>query len=270
MKFINWLKKIESALFWIGLCFVGLVFAATSILTFLGVFATDSSIWVTIAFLVVGLAAAYGGYIMSRKTISKSVADYNHLDKVDINMADEETIRQIRESDEEEHEYYFHFTGKMNQSYIMETPDTREAVWEARCDSFNAFKPYEYTFINHLTGSEKACKISHTMENSTGDEFSSIIVSSYFKIDDENIWTHIGRLGFSMKPYLDDLAVSYEVFHYGVKVAEIAAAGREVFEKYENSGGIKVGNGLYKIECRDSDIDDIGLIAFAVGRTHLF
>ena len=224
-------------------------------------------------FLVIGIGALGFGIFSLVKTIKTSTDEMNEFDKVDLKEADEATIQSIMNNTEEKKEYYFHFTGKLNQSYIMETPD-RTPIYEANCDKITALKPFTFTFKNCKTGESAVHQISHvtTIEvgssNNVSDWKNNIVTNSYFKIDGMNIWDYIGKLGYSLEPEFTGVKINFNIMHYGVNVARLEAAGTNVLNNDKDYG--KLGDlptqGLYKVYCKDSDIDAVFLAAFTTSR----
>lgn len=274
MKFYNLLKKIEQGGFYIGLLLVGLAFVVINLLPIVmpGKFIDESgSPLLTYGGIAIGALAAIFAIYNLKKRMGTSLDEMNYFDKVDPSEADPEVIEKIQNSDEEQKEYYFHFCGKLNQSYILETPE-REPIYEINCDKMGIVNQYVYTFTNHLTGKSFTSNVSHTTTTEYGSETFSLIDQSYFKLDNVKIWDVIAEKGYSLKPYIDKIAMSFEVSHYGVHVADIVAAGTNILKEYEGKGGLRdvaMTQGIYRVYCRESDIDAVALIAFAVSRVEI-
>lgn len=274
MKFVNVLKKIQGAFFFIGLTIVGCGFVIFNLLPIImpdkWTDETNNPV-MTIAFIVMGLAAAIFGIYNIIKVVKTTPEEANYFDKVNTAEVDPKVVEGIKNSGEPTEEYYFHFCGKLNQSYIMETPD-RKPVYEMNCDKMGVINDYIYTFKSHVSGDEFTCNISHTITTSTDSGGLELVQNSYFNIDGMKIWDYIGQMGYSIEPYIDGIAFSYKVKHYGVEVAEIKAAGTNILEEYEGKGGLRdiaMMEGLYRIYCRESDVDACALIAFAVARVQI-
>ena len=274
MKFYNLLKKIEQGGFYIGLLLVGLAFVVINLLPIVmpGKFIDESgSPLLTYGGIALGALAAVFAIYNLKKRMGTSLDEMNYFDKVDASKADPEVIETIRNSDEEQKEYYFHFCGKLNQSYILETPE-REPVYEINCDKMGIVNQYIYTFHNRLTGKSFTSKVSHTTTTEYGSETFSLIDQSYFKVDGKNIWDMIAEKGYSLEPYLDKIAFSYHIKRYGIHVADIEAAGTNILKEYAGKGGLRdfaMMQGIYRIYCRESDIDGVALIDFAVSRVEI-
>lgn len=168
-------------------------------------------------------------------------------------------------------DYYFHWTGKLNQSYVLETP-AREAVYEAICDHIGVLRPYRYTFINRKTGTSRQHKVSHTVTTGSGNgmEDSSffIVESSRFKIDDVDNWEYLNSLGYSVEPKRSGIRLNFDVLHHGVPVAFLEAAGVNILKDgAKNPLGDKLpGTGLYKVSCMDADLEAVFMACFCVSR----
>ena len=152
----------------------------------------NTSIFVSFAFIIVGALAIGFSVVKIVNTIKKK--DINEFNKVDMTSVSPHQIESIKNNNEETKEYYFHFTGVANQSYIMETMD-RKPIYEAKCDSVGILSNYKFTFINHLTKKETNHEVSHVVSSS----YDSFVTSSKFKIDDVNVWDILGKEGYSLR-----------------------------------------------------------------------
>lgn len=222
--------------------------------------------------LAVGAIALIASVIFGVKAICTKSDDYNELNRVNTEKADSANVEAIKNSNEPTAEYYFHFTGKMNQSYIMETPQ-RTPVFEAICDKIGVVSDYEYTFKNHQTGAAKSCKVSHTVTQSNGIGMGfSIATASNFKIDGIKNWDHLGDLGYSIEPGIQGIKLNFDLYHYGVAVGHIEAAGANILndDKQSKLGDVLPAKGLYKVTCRPSDVEGAFYACFSAARTELF
>lgn len=222
--------------------------------------------------LAVGAICAVVSLILLIKAIKTPSDDMNDFDKVDKSEIDESKLEEIRNNDEPLVEYYFHYTGKLNQSYIMETHG-RQPIYEAVCDKVGVVKPYEVTFVNHLTGSSVSRKVTHTLTQSTGvGNNISITDSSSFKIDGVDNWDYLGKLGYSLEPHIEGLKINCDLLHYGIKVARIESAGANILKDgATNPLGDKLpGKGLYKVSCKTSDVEGAFMACFSLARVDFF
>ncbi len=229
-----------------------------------GEIVTNNSLMVTIIFIAVGVAAILLSIYKIVITIKKK--DINEFNRVDMSNVSSSEIEKVKSNNEEEKEYYFHFTGASNQSYILETMD-REAVYEARCDKVGIVSKYKFTFINHLTGKEEEHSVSHVLTSS----FDSFVTSSNFKVDDVNVWDILGKEGYSLDPHLNGFKSYFDVARYGVKVAKIELAGTSAYKEGASKlfGDVPI-KGMFKVYCKDSDIDIVFLCAFILSKVDLF
>lgn len=217
-----------------------------------------------IVFLLVGLACVIGSVIKTVLTIKKK--NINEYNQVDMTNVSNEQIESVKNNSETENEYYFHFTGKLNQSYIMETTD-RKPIYEARCDKIGVVKNYEYTFINHIAGREEKHLVGHTVEVSYND----FVTSSNAKIDGVNVWETIGKEGYSLEPHLAGIKPYFDVLRYGVNVGRIEPAGTNILKDDKTSSlGEIPGVGLFKIYAKESDIDMMFLCAFVLSKVKFY
>ncbi len=224
----------------------------------------NNSLIANILFLVVGVAALVGSIIKIVSVIKKK--DINEFNKVDMNNIPAEKIESVKNNKEEEKEYYFHFTGTANQSYVLETLD-RNPVYEARCDKIGIVSKYKFTFINHLTGKETEHLVSHVLSES----FDSFVTSSKFKIDDVNVWDILGKEGYSLDPHFNGVKSYFDIYRYGIKVAKIELAGTKAYKDGASKllGDVPI-QGMFKVYAKESDIDMVFLCAFILSKVELF
>ena len=273
MKIVNFIKKLQKGGFHTLGLIVGIGFVLFSVLPYLmpGTFHSDTPWFTNLIFLGAGIAAIFFSARGLKDVFTTTVEEKNYFDQVDTSKVDQSVIDQIRNNTKPLKDYYFHFCGKLNQSYILETTD-RQPVFEFNCNKIGVVNDFIFTFKDHVSGSEDTHDVSHTITTSYGDESFSIIDKSYFKVDGKNIWEHISEMGYSIEPYLDTIAFSYRVNHYGVQVADIKAAGTNILEQYEDKGGLRnvptIG-GLYRVSCREDDIRAVAIICFAVSRVEI-
>ncbi|MBQ6654387.1 MAG: phage holin family protein [Erysipelotrichaceae bacterium] len=272
MKFLNLLKKYEKGSTHFVMLLVGIGFLVFTILPLvLPSWSSDSSPLMSIIFALVGLVMIVFGFRGLKNVATTTLEQTNYFDQVDKGAVDPAVIEAIRSSNSPLKDYYFHYCGKLNQSYILETTD-REPTYEINCDKMGMVNDFIFTFKNHLTGKEFTSNVTHTMTVSYGSDNFSLVDKSYFKIDGKNIWEYIAEMGYSVEPYLDPVAFSFRIRHYGVEVADLKCAGTNVLPQYEGKQGLRnvaMSSGLYRVSCRDEDVEAVAIIAFAVSRVQI-
>lgn len=170
--------------------------------------------------------------------------------------------------------YYFHWCGKLNQSYVLETPD-REAVFRADCHKITLFRPYDYDFVDAKTGSATRHLVSHTVTSryGTGSDnvtFSAVAKSS-FKIDDVDVWELLHTAGYKVVPRVSSLRLNFDVFKGDKQVAFLESAGVNVAKGTSYKLGDKLpADGVYKVYVSGGDIEQIFTACFAVSRVEFF
>lgn len=214
----------------------------------------------------VGIVAVIYGALTLVKGIKASTDDFAQYNRV--KEIDEAKAQEIREKNEPKEEFVFHFTGKLNQSYIMKNK-YGEAVYEAICDGVKLVKDTEYEFKNCITGESSTKMVSHTITGYYGNGSISTAVKSAFKIDGESCWDIIASMGYGFDFSLNGIKAHYEVKHEGVNIGYVEIGGTGLMdEKYKDNPLGKVPtNGIFKIECPKSDIEAMFLICFCLSRT---
>lgn len=166
-------------------------------------------------------------------------------------------------------QYVFHFTGKLNQSYVMEKPYS-EAVYKADCAGLTLFKDTTFYFRNCLTGSEEEKKVGKTITRSIGaEEFFSFDVSSYFTIDKVPVWDILRDMGLDFEFSMKGICPHYDIYKHGEYIGYAELGGTGLFmEKYKNNKlGQFPSNGIFKVECAEEDIPEVFLACFTLSRT---
>lgn len=219
-----------------------------------------------------GIVAVIIGTVQLVKGIKKPAESYSQYNRIDEQAVDPALADEVRSNNEPMNDYVFHFTGKLNQSYIMKdkfgTP-----VYEGVCEGVKLVKDTPFTFRNLRTGASSEKLIGHTVTKSIGHgEFSfSTTISSAFNIDGENNWDYLAERGYGFDFSLRGLICCFDVKHHGVSIGHIETAGSEVMnEKYENNPLGKIPtNGIYRIRCQESEIEAMFMICFCITKTEL-
>lgn len=223
----------------------------------------NNSLIADIAFLGIGIACVVFSIVKIISVVkNKNINEYN---QVDMSKVSTNQIEMVKNNKEETKEYYFHYTGKLNQSYIMETPD-RVPIYEAKCDKMGVIKNSEFTFINHLTGKMTKHLVGHTVETSYDD----FLTSSNAKIDNVNVWETLAKGGYSLDPHIDGMKVSFDVKRYDIDVAKIEMAGTNILKDKDTALGNVPGTGLFKIYCKESDIEMVFFSAFVLSKVKFY
>lgn len=214
-----------------------------------------------------GVLAFIYGLLSLIKSIKTPSSEFSQYDKVGENI-DETAAQAIRENTELREEFIFHFTGKLNQSYIMEDKNG-EGVYEAVCEKVTLVKDTAFDFRNLKSGKCETKMIGHTVTTSIGDGAFGSNIRSSFTIDGQNNWDYLAAMGYGFDFGLNGIKCHYEVRHHGVNIGSIEIAGMEaVNEKYKNNPLAKMpANGIFRISCQRSEIEGMFLIAFCLSKT---
>ncbi|MCQ2770291.1 MAG: hypothetical protein MJ236_00620, partial [Clostridia bacterium] len=224
---------------------------------------------VVIVVMVVGIIAVVYGIFMIVKNAKKPSDDYSQYNRINEDEINQSKREEVENNTEEKQEYVFHFTGKLNQSYVMKDRYDNE-VFKADCEGITIVKATDFNFVNVRTGSSKARKIGHTVTSSIGGDASIFAnISSSFKIDGENCWDFLKNMGYGFNFSLNGLKSHYEVYHQGVNVGSIEIAGTEVMnKKYEGNALAKLPtNGIFRISCQPSEVEGFFYICFCITKT---
>lgn len=165
--------------------------------------------------------------------------------------------------------YYFYFTKGLKTNYVMED-EKKEKVYEAIMDKFTLFKPYKYTFKNLKTKKSETYDISHRVTKSNGigiDKHTSLrfVTDSYIKINGENNWEYLTKLGCKYEISMNGLKQNYILYKNDVKIAEINTTGSNVYNDEGVLSKLPV-NGNYQITCEEKDLDIVFMFAFMMAR----
>ena len=187
-----------------------------------------------------GIAAVIIGVVQLVRGIKKPAESYSQYNRVDEQAVDPALADEVRSNNEPMNDYVFHFTGKLNQSYIMKdkfgTP-----VYESVCDGITLVKATPFTFRNLRTGASSEKMIGHTVTKSIGhgDNF-SIPMSSAFAIDGKNNWDYLAEqgYGFDFGPALGFVGGKWAIFSSyvgGKSLTESYFAA--AYDKFTANGG---------------------------------
>lgn len=227
----------------------------------------NDNIIVPIIFLAVGLCVIAVGVVTLIKAVKEK--DFDQQNQVDMSNVSEEQILEIKENSEPSKQYYFHFCGKMNQSYVLETPE-RMPIITMNCEKVGVINKSKFVFTNKITLSSKEYEVGHTTTVSYGGGGFSIPVKSSFKINNEDVFKLIASKGYSIESKIEGLSLNFDISHYGVLVATLRAGGANIAKGGKSKLGEIPTVGVFTVEAKESDLDMVALIAFAVSRVEFF
>ncbi len=216
----------------------------------------------------VGFIAAAVGVYLCVKNVKKPADAFNEYDKVDKANVSPVLVESIKNSGETQKRYYFHFDKSIKQGYILEDEE-KNPVIEAKMKTINPLKPMEFEFIDHRTGLTETKMIGHTVSTSVGagQGFGSRMnVSSYFKIDGVKNWDWLAEKGYSFEYMQNGIKPCFMVQHYGVETAYIETSGVNLHGDENKPLGNLPINGYFRIDCRESELNDIFMVAFSIAR----
>jgi|GEM_PF-1127230 len=165
--------------------------------------------------------------------------------------------------------FFFHFGGKMNQSYFVEDQNG-EKRFECILKKFNpvAANTYEFTDVRH--NFTKTIKVGKTLTQSTEGGIIPVgaVLASNFKIDGVGCWDYLRNRGYEIKYFvLERPFVRFELYKFGKLVAKITPCnGKDPFNE-KSMNFLRMGEGIFRIEIIDCRLDDAVMAAFIAGRT---
>ena len=165
---------------------------------------------------------------------------------------------------------FFHFTGKLNQSYVVENKDG-VAVFDCKLKKFNPFGSNTYEFKNLKTGSAKTYKIGKVLNTSSSGLFEGeIMESSGFKIDGVNCWEYLRNRGYEIKHKLSVKTVSdFDIYQLGKKIATVVPTSKKDPWNEGSRNPLTVGHGIYRLEINTAKLEDIVMMAFIIARVDI-
>ena len=166
-------------------------------------------------------------------------------------------------------ELYFRFDGNtFKPGYIIEDAD-RKMLYECKMLQNNLVEDRRYSFTDHVTMRTTEHKVSHTVTQSYNDEFFS--KTSYFKIDGTIIWDLLHSRGIRITTDLTSKFPKsvYTVIQNGENIATIETSSKYVHEDDEAKHSVKipVGRMYYRFWTRESDLENLFLVMFALSET---
>ena len=219
----------------------------------------------------VGLAVLAACIVMLIKSAKQKSDDLEEYNRVDMSKADPVEIEKIRNSTEPLKNFTFQFDTKFpSQNYLMKD-ENKNVVYEAKMTKFSLVKPVAYDFINVFGNKTTSYQIGHTVSTSIGrtDGFGySVPISSAFTIDGVKNWDWLAERGYGFNFRMNGIKPCFDVMHYGENIAYIETAGTEILKDTETKNPIAKlpTNGLFRVQCRYSDIDMIFMICLSISR----
>ena len=161
---------------------------------------------------------------------------------------------------------YFHFGGKMNQSYFAEDKDKR-VLFECKMAKFSLVNDI-FVFSDVDNNYSKEYKMGKPTNGSIDD----YLTSSYFKIDGVNCWDYLRMRGYQVNHYAlegNGRFMRYEVVNLGQVVANIYPANFKNPWGDEKPKLLSMARGCYRIDISNAKLADIMMIAFIISRTDM-
>ena len=231
----------------------------------------SSRVILPIIFVALGGISAIVGIVNLISTIKRIKRKPAEIGETDENGGPVTFTNDLTENIVENKKYFFHFTGKLNQSYAVEDQDGK-VVFECKLLKFNPIASNLFEFSDVATGDAKQIKIGKTITSSSegGMAFVGDMLSSHFKIDKVNCWDYISRKGYSVRHYLEgQTIINYDILRFNEHVASIYPADfKDPFN--ENSMHYyRMAKGLYRLEIAKGNLPDIVMIAFIITQTYM-
>lgn len=249
------------------LAIVGLFFAG------LGVFflikpSENLRVGVCIGFIALGLVAAVVGIIMIIVGV-KNLKKMKPLSEAEVKANEEKFASEgAKVYTVKDQKLYFHFGGKMNQSFFVETPE-RKTIYECRLVKFNPFLADTFEFANLENGTSKTFKMGKPLTSeSEGFTLTGSATISRFKINGVMCWDYLRDRGYEVKSLLGEskTIVSYELVKLGKKVARILPANTKDPFNERVYNPIRVGYGQFLIEVEEGNLEDIIMATFIINK----
>lgn len=263
------LKKLLVLKNELGFVLTGLVFAVIGGLVL--VKSKDGELAVPLAFMGIGIAVFAVGLLKVLKELKTPADEHRQYDRIDAKAEPPADFVQAYDPEETE-DFVFHYTGKGNQSYVMEDRNGA-AVYEAITDKLLAVKARPFVFRNCMDGTENTRMIGAAVTTSVGgsERFGGMNISSGFKIDGSDIWEEIAAQGYGFTFSMHGIAAHYEVRRWNKPVGFAEMCGTGLFDpRYRNNPLGKVpSNGIFRVCCRRCDVPGLFLICFAISHTEL-
>ena len=166
-------------------------------------------------------------------------------------------------------EYYFRWDGNtFKPGYLIEDAD-RKVLFEGQMLKNALVGARTFAFTNRLTGKTEEHEIGHTVSQSFDNEAFSM--SSWFKIDGENIWDVLHGRGLRMRTNLFSSLpnIAYDVSKDGAPYAQIESAGRYVHEDEAAMHSVNIPTGRhFRCWTNSNDFETLFLTMFAIAETN--
>ena len=166
---------------------------------------------------------------------------------------------------------YFHFGGKLNQSFFVEDRNGK-TVYECVLKKFNPIgaNTFEFTDVDH--NYSKTVKIGKTVTTSGGGGpvFVGNELSSRFKIDGVMCWDYLRQRGYEIKHHILDRHITrYELVRLGETVADIVPADMKDPWNEESRKYLRMPKGSYRLEIVKARLEDVVMAAVIIYQTEI-
>ena len=226
---------------------------------------TTPAIVLPLLFIGLGAISAVVGVFGILKTIKQLTRKPNE------NAGKAVIASDFIENNVKDTKLFFHYSGKLNQSYTVEDRDGK-VHFECKLLKFNPIGASLYEFIDVTTSDKKQMKIGKTITSSSSGGLPIVgeVLGSSFKIDGVNCWDYVASKGYEIKHLLEGKTIiKYEVIKDQETVAKILPANMKDPFNENSVNFLRMGKGIYRLEINDANLPDIVMIAFIIGRTEI-
>ena len=155
--------------------------------------------------------------------------------------------------------------SKMNQSFKLEN-ETNVSLYEANLVKFKLFGASDFEFVNKQTGATVARKVGKTKSVEHGTLGVTMSSASYFKLDGENCFDLLEKMGYSFK-----IVAKIDLFHPGFALIDKSGNQVAVYKmnvtgpKEEGVAAVGSKQNNIVITTESDDLEAIFLGAFILG-----
>lgn len=265
-KFVRGARNIYTIIGAILLFIVGGVFLVIGIMSAIKEFNTTN-----LAFMILGAIAILVGVLMIVATV-KSIKRNKPLSEEQIKANEEKfNAGQPQMDNLKDVKLFFHFGGKMNQSFFVEDQN-KKTLYECRLIKFNPFAANTFDFVDTSTGYKKTLKIGKVLTSEQNGVLGGfgIITGSRFKIDGVNCWDYLRERGYEIQSHLDGKTLArYDLVKLGNLVASICPANIKDPFNEESNNILRMGKGCYRLHIIDGRLDDVVMAAFIIAQVDI-
>lgn len=229
--------------------------------------------WLNYLFIGVGVLVAVVSIIMIVRTVITMKKNAKPLTEEEVKANEAQlNINAPHIENLKDTKLFFHFYGKLNQSYVAEDRDGQHK-YEINLKKFNPIGANTFEFVDVDNHYSKMVKVGKTLTTSSegGMMFVGDTLTSRFKIDGVQSWDYLRQRGYEIKHFLFEKGIThYELYKLNKLVATILPCDIKNPWDDTKKNILRMNmKSVFRLEIVDCKLEDVAIAAFIISQSEM-